>query len=189
MINPTDVTIDVTIGGENRRLYFNLNAFQKFEEVSGKKFPRFLFGLVDAWSKMAKNAKSKAKAQAEAQTDPVDAGESVLEALGEIGAKDILALVYGACHEYDAMDDPRWPLSPGRLGRLLSATELVRLLPQIMTALQRNVPKASDAPKTGGEETGRPTLVEKSTPTSGGSTSGGEVDPLALLTVRSGDSA
>lgn len=183
MINPTDVTIDVTIGGENRHLYFNLNAFQKFEEISGKKFPRFLFGLVDAWSKMAKNAKASGGA------DASDAGASVLEALGEIGAKDILALVYGACHEYDAADDPRWPLSPGRLGRLLSATELVRLLPQIMTALQRNVPKASDAPKTGGEEHGRPTLVEKSTPTSGGSTSGGEVDPLALLTVRSGDSA
>lgn len=183
MINPTDVTIDVTIGGENRHLYFNLNAFQKFEEISGKKFPRFLFGLVDAWSKMAKNAK------ASGGTDAPDAGESVLEALSEIGAKDILALVYGACHEYDAEDDPRWPLSPGRLGRLLSATELVRLLPQIMTALQRNVPKASDAPKTGGEEHGRPTLVEKSTPTSGGSISGGEVDPLDLLTVRSGDSA
>lgn len=186
MINPTDVTIDVTIGGENRHLYFNLNAFQKFEEISGKKFPRFLFGLVDAWSKMAKNAKAKATS---VEDNPVDAGASVLEALGEIGANDILALVYGACHEYDAEDDPRWPLSPGRLGRLLSATELVRLLPQIMTALQRNVPKASDAPKTGGEEHGRPTLVEKSTPTSGGSTSGGEVDPLALLTVRSGDSA
>lgn len=180
-MNPIDVTVDVEIGGEKRKLYFNLNAFSKFEEASsiqadGKrlKFPRFFFGLLDAWSRMQKQ-----------RTGTVET--ALLDAISEIGASDILALIYGALHEYDAQDNPRWPLSPGRLGRLLNATELVKLLPQVMTALQSNVPQRGDAPEPkGGEEPKRPTAPTPLTVIDGGSQSG-ELDesPLDFLTVKS----
>lgn len=188
-INPTETTIEVEIGGEKHTLYFNLNAFSKFEEASsmdenGKrlKFPKFLFRLLDAWSGLRSSGAT-------------DNQQSLLDAIGEIGAADIHALLYGALHVYDRDDRPSWPLSPGRLGRILGPMELVRLLPQIMTGLQANLPQASDTPK-GGEEADRPTTVATaqpvavtpSTPVNGGSISG-ELDdgPLALLTVRSGD--
>lgn len=181
-MNPLDVTVDVEIGGEKRKLYFNLNAFSKFEEASsiqadGKrlKFPRFFFGLLDAWSKMQQRRADNAVESA------------LLDAIGEIGASDILALIYGALHEYDAADNPRWPLSPGRLGRILNATELVKLLPQIMAALQANVPRKTDAPeKKGGEEPERPTSATPLTVINGGSPSGGmDEGPLDFLTVKS----
>lgn len=172
-MNPTDIAVDVEIGGEKYKLYFNLNAFSKFEEISGKKFPRFLFGLVDAWSKLQKRGEQTAS-------------NALLDAISEIGASDILALVHGAMHQYDGEDNPRWPLSPGRLGKIMTATEIVKLLPQIMAALQRNVPKTTDAADAGGEEPKRPTPAPVvSMPMNGGSASGGEVDPLDFLTVKS----
>lgn len=181
-MNPIDVTVDVEIGGEKRKLYFNLNAFSKFEEASslqadGKrlKFPRFFFGLLDAWGKLLKRGEG------------TPAETALLDAISEIGASDILALIYGALHEYDAADNPRWPLSPGRLGRLLNATELVKLLPQVMQALQANAPQKSDASAAkGGEEPERPTKPTPLTVINGGSASG-ELDegPLAYLTEKS----
>lgn len=180
-MNPLDVTVEVEIGGEKRKLYFNLNAFSKFEEASsiqadGKrlKFPRFFFGLLDAWSRLQKRRDS-------------DIESALLDAIGEIGASDVLALIYGALHEYDAQDNPRWPLSPGRLGRLLNATELVKLLPQVMTALQANVPQKSDAPEPkGGEESKRPTMPAPLTVINGGSAFGApDETPLGFLTEKS----
>lgn len=184
-MNPTETTIDLEIGGEKRTLYFNLNAFSKFEEVSSVqpdgnrlKFPKFLFRLLNVWSGL----RDRGQADAEAQ----DNQQALLDAIGEVGAADIHALLYGALHVYDRDDRPSWPLSPGRLGRILGPMEMMRLLPQVMTGLQANLPRAADT-KTGGEEPARPTVIPMpSTPTSGGSTSG-ELDegPLALLTMKS----
>lgn len=187
-INPTETIIEVEIGGEKHTLYFNLNAFSKFEEASsldenGKrlKFPKFLFRLLDAWAGL--------RSRGVAEATNTDNQHALLDAIGEIGAADIHALLYGALHVYDRDDRPSWPLSPGRLGRILGPMELVRLLPQIMTGLQANLPQAGDTPK-GGEEADRPMAAaaapKVSTPVNGGSTSGALDDgPLALLTVRS----
>ena len=187
-MNPTETTIEVEIGGKKHTLYFNLNAFSKFEEASsvqedGKrlKFPKFLFRLLDAWSRI-RPPKQDAPQQPQANA------EALLDAIGEVGAADIHALLFGACHVYDRDDRPSWPLSPGQLGRILGPMELMRLLPQIMTGLQANLPKSGDTPK-GGEEESRPTVVQMpSIPTNGGSTSG-ELDeePLGFLTMKSGD--
>ncbi len=206
-MNPIDVTVDVEIGGEKRKLYFNLNAFSKFEEASslqadGKrlKFPRFFFGLLDAWTKMEQrnavafaavrgNSRDRDKLTAEQQKEVERIVQSAaFEALGEIGASDVLALIYAGCHVYDARDNPSWPLSPGQLGKLVSVMEMVAILPKIMEAMKRNVPQKSDAPEAkGGEEPKRPTTPPPLTVIDGGSPSG-ELDesPLDFLTVKSG---
>lgn len=180
-MNPTETTIEVEIGGQKHTLYFNLNAFSKFEEVSsldenGKrlKFPKFLFRLLDAWSNVLKRGEEQ------------PAESALLDAISEIGAADIHALLYGALHVYDRDDRPSWPLSPGQLGRILGPMELMRLLPQIMTGLQANLPKSGDTPK-GGEEEPRPTVVQMpSTPSGGGLISGVlDEEPLAFLTLKS----
>jgi len=190
-MNPTETTIEVEIGGTRHTLYFNLNAFRKFEEESsldddGKrlKFPKFLFRLLDAWSNLRRRVGDNPQAVDPAQSDNQQA---LLDAIGEIGAADIHALLYGALHVYDRDDRPSWPLSPGRLGRILGPMELMRLLPQIMTGLQANLPRASDNDKKGGEGSDRPIPIRPaSTPTDGGSISG-ELDeePLGLLTMTS----
>lgn len=194
-MNPTETTIEVEIGGKKHTLYFNLNAFSKFEEASsvqedGKrlKFPKFLFRLLDAWSRIRPAKKPDEKTATDAPQQQQESAEALLDAIGEVGAADIHALLYGACHVYDRDDRPSWPLSPGQLGRILGPMELMRLLPQIMTGLQANLPKSGDTPK-GGEEESRPTVVQMpSIPTAGGSTSG-ELDeePLGFLTMKSGD--
>ena len=203
-MNPTETTIEVEIGGTRHTLYFNLNAFRKFEEESsldddGKrlKFPKFLFRLLDAWSNLRRRVGDNPQATDPAQdgsdnpqaVDPAQSGnqQALLDAIGEIGAADIHALLYGALHVYDRDDRPSWPISPGRLGRILGPMELMRLLPQIMTGLQANLPRASDNDKKGGEGSDRPIPIRPaSTPTSGGSISG-ELDeePLGLLTMTS----
>lgn len=198
-MNPTETTIEVEIGGARHTLYFNLNAFRKFEEESsldddGKrlKFPKFLFRLLDAWSNLRRRVGDNPQAVDPAQSGNPDlaaAGnqQALLDAIGEIGAADIHALLYGALHVYDRDDRPSWPLSPGRLGRILGPMELMRLLPQIMTGLQANLPRASDNDKQGGEGSDRPIPIRPaSTPTDGGSISG-ELDeePLGLLTMKS----
>ena len=193
-MNPTEVVIDAVIGGVKRKLYFNWNAYAKFEEFSsiqenGKRlnFTKFVFQLYALIQKAA----AKTQAIGENATSE-DSQRVLLEAIGELGVTDIRALICGACHVYDREDNPSWPLSPGQLGRIMTVAEMSEAIPKIVSAVMRSNPQASDEPKKGGEESVRPIRTSPSIPTpsttnDGGSTSG-ELDegPLALLTVKSG---
>jgi hypothetical protein len=50
------------------------------------------------------------------------------------------ALIWAALHEYDANDDPVWPLTLNQVGRLLKITDLTRIFSLFLTGHAENSP-------------------------------------------------
>jgi len=148
-MNPTEVVIDAVIGGVKRKLYFNWNAYAKFEEFSsiqenGRRlnFTKFVFQLYALIQKAA----AKTQAIGENATSE-DSQRVLLEAIGELGVTDIRALICGACHVYDREDNPSWPLSPGQLGRIMTVAEMSEAIPKIVSAVMPCLTPVADGPE------------------------------------------
>lgn len=137
--------VEVMIGGKKRTLIFDLNTFSAFEKVSGRFFMDFLADLRDAFK------------EGQAKNEP-------FEVLRRISASNILALLWAAMHEYDEDDNPVWPMTLSKLGRVVDISAMAKLLPSIM---QGNTDSAPDAPAEAKEEL-RPTNGGQSTPVNGG---------------------
>jgi hypothetical protein len=158
----------VTLGGRERKLFFDLNTFAAFEDVAGKHFLMYLHEL--------QSVASVAQAASE---------EERAMMFCRISMKDIRALLWAALHEVNVEGKVIWPLTIEEVGAMLDIPSIVRLVPQVMTASTDNLPVSES---TSEDEPERPTVTEEkplktSTPKSGGETFGpSDTDVLELLT-------
>jgi hypothetical protein len=136
------------LGGEQRKLYFNLNTFAAFEELRDKRFFEFLQPLEEALS-------SKAGAAAIAAA---------------VSFADIRAVIWAALHEYNMEDEPVWPLNLFQAGRLVDMSNLHEVLPQLLAGARENMPSEDEVDPTQ-EETGA-SEPSPSPPDNGGDLSG-----------------
>lgn len=168
-MNPTSKPLTVTLDGEERMFYFDLNTFSAFEEVTGTFFFDFLGRLT----------------QAVGETNGDLASNAVLQVLRKVSLKEVRALAWAAMHSYDRDDNPVWEMTLNQVGRMLDVQNIGQLLPSLLRTSTENMPKP--------EEVERPTVGEKkkaarkSSPlTDGGSTSGPSDDELwGSLTPKS----
>lgn len=124
-MNPTSKTVTITLGGSKRSLYFDLNTFAAFEESTGRFFLDFLASLQTATQ------------DAQVNKDP-------MRFLGKLGLKDIRALAWAAMHEYDAHDNPVWPLTLQQVGRLINIDNIKTVIPALMQGAITNAPDEDD---------------------------------------------
>jgi len=174
-MNPTNKPLAVVIGGKRYHLYFDLNTYVAFERVTEKHFLDFLAGLQETVQAAVVKPTEEGK--------PADVTDA-LQVLRGISITDIRAFLWAALHEYDSQDEPTWPLTLGKLGRLVDTQTLYDLLPKILNQ------NADNMRGSGEEEAGtpdRPTKSEVSTPEPGGALFGpSDADVLASLTEKSG---
>lgn len=166
MIDPTNRAMVISLGGKDRSLYFDLNTFAAFEEVTGKHFLLYLHEL----QSLASTAQSVSEAERAMM-------------FCRISMKDIRALLWAAMHEFNLEGKVVWPLTLEEVGSMLDIPTIVQLVPRVMSASADNLP-----PKTDTEDSERPTKPETkpsnaSTPNVGGVTFGPrDEDVLDLLT-------
>lgn len=164
MSSPTSKTVKLNLGGKDYELYFDLNTYAAFEEVSGKFFTDMLFDIQSALQ-----ASEEAK-------DPT-------LMIRKIPLKQLRYFLWAACHYYDADGEPVWPLTIGKLGSLINTSNLGQILPTLMNGISGNMPDAP-AEKPDAEVNGkvRPIDGAMSSPASGG-TEFGPSDEVVLASL------
>jgi hypothetical protein len=167
-VDPTNKPLVVEIGGEERELYFNLNTFSAFEDVTqtdvhpdGKRFFEILKDLGTAYL--------------EAQSTG-DAGGG-LAMMAKLSLRDIRALVWSAWHTYPdpTQDTPEWPYTLHQVGRMITMADLPRLLPLLMERSFESMPDEAEV-RPSLEETTAVTNEPQSSPPGVGGVGSGPTD-------------
>ena len=163
MINPTEAKLNMgEFAGKPRTLHFDFNTYAAFEEKTGKHFLEYISDL--------------AAALAKAQRDE----GSYVDVFRSVSISDMRALVWACMVEYDAQDNPTWPLSMATVGKHLTLPYMMSLLPRLMAAGSSSVPAPEEVRQAQGSEPTEDTdgenptvpAPESSTPADGGKTSG-----------------
>lgn len=164
-MNPTSKPLAVTLDGKRYTLYFDLNTFSKFEEVSGKHFLDFLASMQEAAAVITAGKKKP-------KTSSKDQDESALAMftfLRKLSIKDIRSFVYSAMHEYDREGEPYWPLTIGQMSRLITAGNMSEMVVLLMQGNSQNAPSSDDMGSSEESEKARPTIATgEETPVGGG---------------------
>ncbi len=187
-MNPTNKPLSIVLNGKRRSLHFNLNTFEKFEEVSGKHFLEFLSDMQEALALSAQTAAVKLNAkssQAQIQKAAEESGRASLLFLKKLSIKDIRAFFYAALHEYDSNDEPIWTLTVGQMGKLVTMENIPDMVKLVMQGHAQNAPGKEDHVEGGEKDNVRPIDAGSSTPANGGAASGPSDDEiLASMTVE-----
>ncbi len=189
-MNPTTKPLTIELGGERYQLHFNLNTFEKFEEITGRHFLEFLADMQDALEASATaNIETMAKLGTKATPAAIKKAteRASLNFLKRLSIKDVRAFMFSAMHDYDSEGEPFWPLTIGKMGQLVTLENIPQMVRLVMQGHAKNAPTKEDVEEEGGEEKpARPMTAGPSTPASGGTAFGpSDAEILASLTPTS----
>lgn len=158
-----EVRIPVVLDRE-RTMIFNLNTMAAYEQATGK----FYFDTLLKLYEIHMNASEETKALIDAASTGNDAAANLdLKKVQEIGLgiirqvsmQDLRALIWAAVHEYDDNDNPKWPLTIAKVGRLLTPLKMPALLRLVVQGNNANNPTKAELGEASGAAAG-PVLVE-----------------------------
>lgn len=153
-MNPTNKPLAVELGGKRYQMYFDLNTFEKFEEVTGRHFLDFLAALQEA------------AAELRPSKDGAVADRELMGFLRKLAIREIRAFIYAAVHEYDRNGEPVWPLTIGQLSRHITPGNMASLVALVMQGNARNSPEVEK--EAGGDKVRPIDEGSPSTPEDGG---------------------
>ena len=181
-MNPTNKPLSITLGGKKYTMWFDLNTFWKFEEISGVHFLEFLASMQEA---LASLPTSRIDPKTKKITPPKP--EDMFGFLRKLSIRDLRAFVYAAMHDYDRNDEPVWSLTIGQMGRLVTTETIPTIISLVMRGTQENAPGADDLKEAGDDKSNvRPIRAGETTPADGGLDSGvSDEDILQNLTRTS----
>jgi hypothetical protein len=182
-MNPTSKPLSITLDGKKYKMHFDLNTFDKYEEISKKHFLEFLASMQEA---LASIPTSKIDPKTKKITPPKP--EDMFGFLRKLSIKDLRAFVYAALHDYDRDGEPVWPLTIGQMGRLVTTETIPTIISLVMRGTQENNPGPDDLKEAGdsGEKI-RPIRAGETAPADGGPGFGpSDEDILGSLTRTSG---
>jgi hypothetical protein len=89
--------------------------------------------------------------------------------LSKVSMEDLRALLWSAMHDYDASDNPVWPLTLNQVGRLLKLQDIVPAFNAFLKGQTENNPTKSEMGESQAEDTKtKPTDAPPSTQEIGG---------------------
>jgi len=172
-VNPTNKPLVITLKGKQHKLFFDLNTFSAFEEVTGKFFLDYIGDLQEA-------------VKATVEEDSKDP----LGVFRRISMKDFRAFLWAALHYYGPDDEPIWPYKLHQLGKLVDVDTMARLVPQVLTGSAENLPNAEemDAPQESSSDRPPQPEAPKPAPENGGEVFGpSDAEVLGSLETSSED--
>jgi hypothetical protein len=202
-MDPTSKTFTTELDGQPRVLWFNANTYRAFEDKTGIFFMDWFVKLHTASYHLVAEALVRARENAKREGIKLTDEEiqKILErdidpspVLRSVSIGHFQALVWAACHEYDANDEPVRKISYGRMGMILDHGEFKRLFGPIVKVLFENIkpdlPAKKEAPAADGEprQEERPTSPTRAKkPNAGGSNFGpSQEEVLASVRKKSG---
>ena len=182
-MNPTNKPQVITLGGKQYELFFTLNTFWKFEEITNVHFLEFLAKMQEALTSIP-----IVKLDETGRPLPPKP-EDMFGFLRKLSIRDLRAFVYAALHTYDRDGEPVWPLTIGQMGRLVTAETIPNIIALVMRGTQDNSPSSDDLKDVGegGKDNVRPIRAGETAPADGGPGFGpSDADVLQNLTRNSG---
>ncbi len=141
-----EVRVPILIGKVERSMYFNLNTQSKYQELTVD--PRHPDGKL-YYDTLAEMNRIRGEVYAKALQDALKADPTLnvkefryqlLPVLRNYSMRDVLALLAAAVHEYDAKDEPKWPFTPGQIGRYFGPQDCYQLIVKILDGHNSNTP-------------------------------------------------
>lgn len=156
-----ETRIPVVIGGRKMTMVFNLNTMSAFEEVRHKLFTETVVKLYQEMEPLFANAQGQ-------QGD--EAKRVGLQILQRIPILDLRALLWAALHDYDANDEPHWPLTINQVGRMIGPANMLEVFGAFLRGHQQNLPTREEVGESGGRsaESTPSAQTAASTPANGG---------------------
>lgn len=180
-MNPTSKPVTISLQGDKYKLFFDLNTFSAFEDVTGRFFLDFIVDLQEAISSLATKHVNEAAGNV---TDISASPSTALQFLRKVPIKQLRAFIWAALHTYDRDGEPQWPMTIGQLGSRIDHTNIMELIPAIMKGSKDNLPEPKPVSEEGDSEDPRP-MQSHSPQESGGIGFGpSDEDALALMTEK-----
>jgi hypothetical protein len=130
-----ETTVPIEIGGQKRLMYFNGNTMTAYEQATGKFFLDTLAKLYDVMRPIleaSKNGNGK------------PSGVDGMEIMRHVSMTDLRALLWAALHEYGPNDEPRWPLTIGQVGRLITPSSVSGIFSAFLRGQAANSPTSEE---------------------------------------------
>ena len=140
---------------QQRNLVFNANTMKAYENVTGKFYLDTVAKLYDAMrpslevQRTTEMRESLAAVVSEVTGEPVKAVTvSALDVIHSVPMNDLLPLIWAALHEYGKNpvdpDEPSWPLTLNRVGRLIQFADVPRVFTAFLKGQIKNSPTESE---------------------------------------------
>lgn len=150
-MNFVETTVSVELGGASYDLHFNANSMAAYEEATGKFFLDTVAQLYDVMRPALAAQKAASEGTGEEATPAVNA----FDIIHRVPIKELRALIWAALHEYGRNpadpDEPSWPMTLNRVGRLIQLQDV----PRVFTAFLRGQIKNSPSTEEMGESQAR----------------------------------
>lgn len=170
-MNPTNKPFVISLQGEKFKLFFNLNSFSAFEDITGLFFLDFVVGLEEGIRSIVP-----------AKDEKVDT-RAAMQFLKKVSIKNLRAFIWSCLHTYDKDGEPQWPLTLPQLGARIDHTNIMEVVNVIMRGTQENLPEPKAAEQEVDEDRPRPP-VNHSLQESGGTGSGLSADEILASAIE-----
>lgn len=181
--DPTNKSVEISIGGESITLYFTFNTFSAFQKRTGKFFMSWFFEVLQRTEKFARAAvQIDQNMTAEQAIEAFSAkGLSPFEMLEIVPLDEAVALLWAGAHRIENGNVVR-DFTEAQLGEMLDLESYARLLPELLRGASAAMPKRKP---TDAESRERPTSPQPlRRPTSGGKKSGPSDDQILASAIR-----
>lgn len=150
-INPiAESRVPVRLGDRDLVMIFNANTMVAFEQATGKFFMDVVTGLYEIMFP---------KGHEDAKGAPVPVRVKGLDIVRQISMTDLRALLWSSFHEYDAQDNPVWPMTIAQVGRQLNFQNVIPVFIKFLTGVSDNSPTKEELGESQAEESAKPTPV------------------------------
>jgi hypothetical protein len=122
---------------KERILYFNANSMVAYEQQTGKFFLSTVSELFQAVYPDGPPDDNPTGADKTSTTTPLDI-------VKRVSMTDLRALLWSALHEYDAKDEPFWPLTIGQVGRLFQLKDIIPIFTAFLRGQTGNSPSKEE---------------------------------------------
>jgi hypothetical protein len=130
-----ETVIPVTLGDRDYVMRFNANTFVAYESVTGKFFMDTVSGMYDMLFPKGHEAEDGS---------PAPVNMSGTDLIRRISMEQLRALLWASLHEYDAKDDPVWPLTLNQIGRQLNFQNIIPIFVRFLTGVSGNAPTKAE---------------------------------------------
>lgn len=152
----------VRLGDQDRAMCFDANTFVAFEQTTGKFF-------MDVVSKLYEMMFPKGHEDAGGRLVPVKVNG--MDIVRRISMEDLRALLWSSFHDYDAQDNPVWPMTINQVGRHLNFQNVIPIFVKFLTGVSANSPSKAELGESSAEASAAPPPGPSAVPT--GAATGG----------------
>lgn len=133
-----EMTIPVELGGETYTMRFNANTMAAYETATGEFFMDTVASLYEVVFP---------KGHLDDEGKPVVVRIKGLDIVRKISMVKLRALLWSSIHDYNAADEPAWPMTLPTVGRHLNFQNIPSIFIKFLTGVSSNSPSKDELGK------------------------------------------